>query len=686
MTHDSGILPPTLCPERTFALVVGVEKYDLGPRLNLRGPASDALRFAQWLTGPGRVPPANVHLLLSPLSPESLDWTATPGLTELETQQRPATEAQVKGALLGELARCDGDMLWIYWAGHGFLGDRQEMVLVCSDAHEGEIRHLNLDSALRWWRTDKVKRPRFGLQAALVDACRVNEPRNMNPGSTEYGAGKVLAGRRQFQLYACRPGEAAANDPDRGAGRFTEILLDELRRRTPAACITGLAGIAGDIHDRFEELHRKGEAWQLPRFVRDRDWDESSFLDHGLPVPRRAVRLDQSAWDDLGEVFADRPLPRHTYDAYAWAFKVTDCTTPVHQGLPGESLVDIARDLDERQGGRPDIPLTLPFVRFLGARAMTTDQRWGRRLAAWVGRTQHRLRVPALPPPPPPSRSTAVLHLRLDPAAEDEDAYFARIWLRRETTTALWEAEDRPLGLDEVREALARQLKRVRETIGSTARHGGCPDVERIEVHVPFDLLDVPFDQWTVPGRRPGTTRPLGLLHQVVVRCPEERHGTRPVWESKWWWLRTQGGRHREAVRLVRDTELTGTLGLTLGNGTAPACVVADTSGPRTAEVLDATLEGGVPVAVWWRGDGPAGRSTDDAELAALLEPDGDGTPTANVLALPRKVHELRLSRAASRGTAEDSTGRLALLWDDPDGTVHTQSLHGSPASGTSRP
>jgi DNA replication protein DnaC len=34
-------------PEKTVAIVVGIEKYDLGPDWNLDGAANDALAFAQ---------------------------------------------------------------------------------------------------------------------------------------------------------------------------------------------------------------------------------------------------------------------------------------------------------------------------------------------------------------------------------------------------------------------------------------------------------------------------------------------------------------------------------------------------------------------------------------------------------------------------------------------------------------
>ncbi|MEV0174723.1 caspase family protein [Streptomyces sp. NPDC050803] len=658
MTDTHGLLPATLCPERTFALVVGVEKYDVGHGWNLRGPARDALRFARWLIGQCRVPNDNVRLLLSPLSVETLDFSGT----ELKDRWQQATEENVKNALLAELAECDGDMLWIYWAGHGFVDRRRDTLLPYADAHEGQIRHLNLDSALNWWRTDMVKQRRFPLQAALLDACRMEPPSDgtWNFGTADYGGGSRELARHQFQLYACRVGELARNDGEREEGKFTAALLEELAGRQLAEAIGDLPGIGRSIHRRFEELKRTGDGWQLPQFVKDRGWDDCSFLDAGLPPLPKARQLDQPAWDGLGEAFGDHRLPRHTYDAYAWAFEVAGCTTPVYEGLPAETLIDIARDLDGRHGGKPDVPLTLPFVRFLSERA--TDAAWASGLRAWVEDTQGRLGVPPLPPPPPPSRDKAVLHLRLDPAAEEEGLYLAREWLRRNNDTrAVWES-DGPLRLDEVKAVLGGQLRRTDEAFGD----GQLLEIGRVEFHVPFELLETPFDEWEVPGR---TARPLGLLHQVVVRCPDERRDAWAAWERKWRWVHARGGRHREAVRPVTDTEVTHTLGIELRTGDAPACVVS--SGVRTQDVLDASLEGGVPVTLWWRGAGPSA-----GDLECVLAPNAEGTPTTNVLTLPDRVHGLRIARAREYGES-----RIALLWDDPDCTVATQSLRSAPTT-----
>ncbi|MFH7594226.1 hypothetical protein WDV06_03870 [Streptomyces racemochromogenes] len=672
-------LPAALTPRRTFALVAGVERYEISHRWNLRGPARDALRFAHWLTGPGEVPAANVRLLLSPLDdPDRLDWTASPALAELRPAYRPATEANAKSVLLEELPQCDGDLLWIFWAGHGYLGGAGELMLPCADARPGQIRHLNLDSALRWWKTDLVKNRRFPLQAALVDACRVDAPRDTrwNFGSTDYGGGATVPGRRQFRLYASREGEAARNDAERGAGRFTEALLGELGGRSVREGVTGLPQAARRIHRTFQDLRARGEGWQLPQFLVDRDWDASSFLDDGPsgPVPPRAARLDQTGWDGLGDLFEGRGLPRCAYEAYAWAFKEAGCATPVHHGLPADTLLDVVADLDERQGGRTGMPLAVPFVHYLADRAARPrgaagglgDPDWSGRLAEWVRATRARLALPVLRPPAAPARRTA-LHVRLESPPGGEDGLLARMWLRGEHTRHIWESEGSPVAPAAVRAELVRRLALL--AAGPTADGGaGQPyeSVERIEFHVPYEMLETDFDQWPVPRGPAGRTRPLGMLYEVVVRCPQEREDTRTAWHAKWRWMHAHGGRHPDTVRVVEDPEVTDALGVQLGARTGPACVLGHASAARTEALLEAVLEGGVPAAVWQRGGGaPAGG------LPARLSPEAlPGAPA--VLGLPARVTEAR--RAAAGGAAEGAD-RLVLLWDDPDDTIDLRSL-----------
>lgn len=209
-----------IAPERTFALVVGIESYDIDPPMNLNGPARDAVRFAEWLTGTAGVPKSNLRLLLSPLA-----------RNDVGVEAKPATCEHIEGALFNDLPHCDGDLLWIYWAGHGFLDPTHQLLLPYADATTGHTTHLNLTSALRWWQSNRVRGGRFRRTVAIGDSCRIDMRWDTRLGfpKVDYLAGLPTPDRRQFTLYAARPGETARNLAEFQAGQFTDTLLKHRR-------------------------------------------------------------------------------------------------------------------------------------------------------------------------------------------------------------------------------------------------------------------------------------------------------------------------------------------------------------------------------------------------------------------------------------------------------------------------
>ncbi|MFH8370933.1 hypothetical protein [Streptomyces sp. NPDC018031] len=395
---------------------------------------------------------------------------------------------------------------------------------------------------------------------------------------------------------------------------------------------------------------------------------------HGPGTPQAAPRLDQTAWDRLGALLGDRALPAHTHAAYRWAFEISGAVPPVGNGLPPGGLTEVVKDLDERQGVRPDVPLAVPFVRYLAARSQTADPCWARQLADWVSDTCARMAVGPVPVPPA-AACPAVLHLRLEPALA-EGRYWARMWLHRGSFEAVWESEDAPLPLDDVRRELGRQL------LAAGAGHAGADavmGVERVEFHVPFALLDHDFECWPLPIGRAGRPRALGLLYQVAVRCPEERDGvTEQLWRRKWDWYQAHGGRHPEAVRVVPEQEVTHALGDRLQADHPPVCVLAEVSGARLEDALDAVLDAGVPIAVWRRGGPPGAAGPGEGLVSALAGDDRDasaGGTGVDVQHLPRRLRDLRLRHTGAPEGPQGWHHPLALLWDDPDCRPQCRSL-----------
>jgi len=438
-------MTPALDPERVFALVVGIESYQVGAGWSLPGPARDAVRFADWLTGPAGVPPTNVHLLLSPLAQSHAEASA------------PATWDNVQRALFEELPKCDGDLLWIYWAGHGYLDPSHQLLLPCTDATSGFTRHLNLQAALRWWQSTNIPGRRFRRVVAVGDTCRIEtkQARKLRFGTFEPEAGAITPERRQFVLYAASPGETARNDAERQAGQFTETLLKRLDGKAIDESVEGLVGIARAVQADFSLMHATGEAWQRPQFDINKGWDESPLFGDHWPddtagtgsKPASAPVLDQLAWTELGQLLRNRPLPPYAYDAYRWAFEVTGCAVPPGDVLPAVRLLDIVRDLDSRQGRHQDLPLTLPFVRHLADRAARSSPDWTAEANAWVDRTRERLGTTPVPAPPERAAESPALHVQLRHNANSR--YWTRMWLYQHEFESVRESSQ-PLDLGTV--------------------------------------------------------------------------------------------------------------------------------------------------------------------------------------------------------------------------------------------
>lgn len=631
---------PTLDPERVFALVVGIESYQVGQGWSLPGPARDAVRFADWLTGTAGVPQAHVRLLLS-----ALDESGSAPCP-------PATWENVQRVLFDELPECDGDLLWIYWAGHGYLDSRDQLLLPCADATLGLTRHLNLQAALRWWRSSNVPRGRFQRVVAVGDTCRIEEKRarKLRFGISEPAAGDLMPERRQFVLYAARPGEAAKNDAERRAGQFTDTLLKHLANKAADESVQGLVDIAREVQTDFAVLRAKREAWQEPQFVINEGWDGSPlFGDHwaadGGSNPSGAPVLDQLAWAELGQLLARGSLPPYSYDAYRWAFEVTGCAVPPDDALPSTSLLGIVRDLDSRQGRHGGFPLALPFVRHLAVWSTEGSADWAAEAHAWVDRTGDRLGTSPVPFPPARSADSPSLHVRL--TSDDGSRYWTRIWLYQREFESVWESGE-PLELEAVRTAFGQEL---------FSRRSHAPT--RIEFHVPYELLDEPFESWQIPWRG-NKTRELGCFFEVVLRCPDERQGPAEApWYRKWKWLEAQGGKHPEAVRDVRDSDVSGNLGASLQATEPPVVVLAEVAESVVMDALDAVLDGGVPIAIWRRPAGVQDGTAEPIRTALAVEP-----AAFDVQTLPSRLREARIARCP-----------LALMWDDPGRIPERQTL-----------
>jgi hypothetical protein len=263
-------------PARAHALIVGVERYDAGPGWDLPGPARDAVAFHQLLRAAG-VPDHQLRLHLAPLPPY------VP-----EVAHQPADHATLRRVLVRELPLEQGDVLWVWWGGHGVLDRAGHLRLFCSDASTADKLGIDLDSALDRYAGDAV--PAFGEQLWIVDACETFEEdlafrEQLPPDALPVGRRNLA--HRQTLLRAAGRGRVAANDPGRGTGLFSEVLLGLLADRNAVLpALPDPEGLFPAVRARIAALREAGRTLQYPE-IRLQSPERTEIVSPAVPSPEK---------------------------------------------------------------------------------------------------------------------------------------------------------------------------------------------------------------------------------------------------------------------------------------------------------------------------------------------------------------------------------------------------------------
>lgn len=247
-----------LRPDGVHALIVGIERYDAGPAWDLPGPARDAVAFHALLRAAG-VPDPQLRLHLAPLE------NFTPDIP-----YAAADHATLRRTLVHELSPVQGDVLWVWWGGHGVLDRAGHTRLLCADATTGDKVAIDLESALDRYTSDAV--PSFAEQLWIVDACETFEEdldfrEPLSPDALPTGHRTLT--HRQTVLRAAGRGREAANDPVRATGLFSETLLALLAERA-AALLPALPDpeeLFPAVRARVAELRAVHRTAQIPEIL-----------------------------------------------------------------------------------------------------------------------------------------------------------------------------------------------------------------------------------------------------------------------------------------------------------------------------------------------------------------------------------------------------------------------------------
>jgi hypothetical protein len=210
-------------------IAVGIETYKNDALATLMGPARHAVAFAEWATSTG-VQPASVWLSCAPAErekpdpvQEGLDELADKGVTVLDGNLQTLQD------LFSSLQKIEGELLLVYWAGHGMLNENDERIVFTADTTTDVNRYLplkNLEQFLRRYKN-------FDGQVFFVDACA-----NLNedvPGRFDSGMFAVkrnlLRKTPQSWVFSAALG-AFSNTSETTETTFSGSLLTWLESRT----------------------------------------------------------------------------------------------------------------------------------------------------------------------------------------------------------------------------------------------------------------------------------------------------------------------------------------------------------------------------------------------------------------------------------------------------------------------
>ncbi|WP_335039099.1 NB-ARC domain-containing protein,Caspase domain-containing protein [Nostoc sp.] len=250
-------------PERTFGLIVGIEKYhESAWNVPGGGPADDALKFAHWLHLRG-VPKENIRLCLSALE-ENQQLIGECGLNvEL------ATEQNISDIVTNFLSPKSGDLLYIFWAGHGLITSERERRLICADATQQNWQNLDLKSLLDFLASDRFQ---IRNHICIIDACAnyllESKGRPTDLRGKAFSSGQANPASQQFVLLATREGEKANVNSTEKTGYFSQAVREAFAGAN-GSFPPNMREVAETVKQRFNILDKK----QLPTYFYYRSWD-----------------------------------------------------------------------------------------------------------------------------------------------------------------------------------------------------------------------------------------------------------------------------------------------------------------------------------------------------------------------------------------------------------------------------
>ncbi len=245
-------------PEQTFGLVVGIAQYQHSS-WNVKSGATveDAIKFAHWLLERG-VPPENIKLCLSPVE-ENQQF-----LKSCRLDVEKADLQTIEQIITNVLSQKSGDLLYIFWAGHGLLTSERERRLFCADMTQQNWQNIDLNSWLLLFSSESFQ---IRNHIFIVDACAnyilETNGRPTNLGGKTFSSGKPRTNSQQFVLLATREGEKAKVNAQEKTGYFSQAVREAFEQAPRELFPPDMKAIVEAVKQRFEGLEKS----QLPTYL-----------------------------------------------------------------------------------------------------------------------------------------------------------------------------------------------------------------------------------------------------------------------------------------------------------------------------------------------------------------------------------------------------------------------------------
>jgi Caspase domain len=244
-------------PQKTYALVVGIEKYGDSSIPDVKGPACDAIKFTTWLCERG-IPKENISLCIS-----SLDETQGKNeerVKKLGLVYQESTREKIDELLTEILPKKTGELLVVFWVGHGIIDcEKGERRLFFAGATTSNGKNLHLESLLQSLRSDYFQ---IKQQICIIDACAYYLSEQLRPihlGGTEIPCGSNKIAWKQLVFLSAREGEKSKISKERGTSHFCEELQKELSISCPDTWPPQMELIASKLEAIFAELRNQKE-------------------------------------------------------------------------------------------------------------------------------------------------------------------------------------------------------------------------------------------------------------------------------------------------------------------------------------------------------------------------------------------------------------------------------------------